>query len=183
MTFKTPKDIEIEDSALVKRSVAGDYQAFKLLYERHVSRVYAICLRYCNNEEEASDISQEVFIQVWEKLSKYRGESSFSTWLYRVATNISISHIRKRSPWWARSIELSEAVNEEQTRANVSYFEHDLDKKIADLPQQARLIFILFAVEGYRHREIARILNITIGTSKAQYHRARQLLKEKLKHD
>ena len=183
MFFKAPKDIKCEDSALVKRATSGDYQAFKQLYEKHVARVYAICLRYCANQDEASDVAQEVFIQVWEKLSDYRAESTFSTWLYRVATNISISHIRKRSPWWARSVELSDLDRDENMAVDHSYFEHGLDKKIADLPEQARLVFVLFAIEGYRHTEIAKILKIAPGTSKAQYHRARQLLKEKLQND
>ncbi len=183
MTFNASKDIDYDDSTLIKRSLAGDRQAFRLLYDKHVSHVYAICLRYCSNEDEASDVTQEVFIQVWEKLGGYKGDSSFSTWLYRVTTNISISHIRKRSPWWARTIEWTDAGDEEQMRQNESHFEHSLDRKIADLPQQARLVFVLFAIQGYRHDEIARILKIATGTSKAQYHRARQLLKEKLKHD
>ncbi len=183
MTLESLEGLEYDDSSLVERSVARDYDAFKLLYERHVARVYTICLRYCGNEDEASDITQEVFIQVWAKLENFKGESTFSTWLYRVTTNISISYIRKRSPWWARSIEWSKAGNEEQMRMNETYFEHSLDKKISDLPKQARLVFILFAIEGYRHAEIAKILKISSGTSKAQYHRARQLLKEKLKND
>jgi len=183
MRFDAPEDLDDDDSSLVERAVAGDYDAFKLLYEKHVARVYAICLRYCGNEDDASDVAQDVFIQVWEKLKNFRGESTFSTWLYRVATNVSISYIRKRSPWWVRSIEWTKAGNEELMRVNESYFEHSLDKKIADLPKQARLVFVLFAIEGYRHTEIAKILRISPGTSKAQYHRARQLLKEKLKHD
>lgn len=183
MASKAPEDLEHDDSSLVARAVARDYDAFKLLYQKHVARVYAICLRYCGNEDEASDVTQEVFIQVWQKLKSFKSESTFSTWLYRVATNISISHIRKRSPWWARSIEWSNAANEEQMRVHETYFEHSLDKKIADLPKQARLVFVLFAIEGYRHTEIAKILKISPGTSKAQYHRARQLLKDKLKYD
>jgi len=183
MTFEAPIDLEYDDRSLVKRSVAGDYQAFRLLYDKHVARVYAISLRYCGNEDEAADIAQEVFIQVWEKLSNYRGDSKFSTWLYRVTTNISISHIRKRSKWWAKRIEWSETRNDEPTTAKEPYFEHSLDRKIANLPEQARLVFILFAIEGYRHTEIAKMLNIAIGTSKAQYHRARKLLKEQLKKD
>jgi RNA polymerase sigma-70 factor (ECF subfamily) len=183
MTFKAPVDLEHDEDSLIKRSIARDNDAFKLLYEKHVARVYAICLRYSGNEDEASDIAQEVFIQVWEKLKNFRGESAFSTWLHRITTNISISYIRKRSPWWARSIEWSKAGNEEQLKVTETYFEHSLDKKIADLPKQARLVFVLFAIDGYRHAEIAQILKISPGTSKAQYHRARQLLKEKLKYD
>ena len=183
MASEAPEDLENDDSSLVERSVARDYDAFRLLYEKHVSRVYAVCLRYSGDEGEACDITQEVFIQVWEKLKHFKGESSFSTWLYRVTSNISISHIRKRSPWWLRSVEWSKADNEEQLRVNETHFEHGLDKKIAGLPKQARLVFVLFAIDGYRHTEIARILKISPGTSKAQYHRARQLLKEKLKHD
>lgn len=180
MTSHTPKDIECDDAALVKRAVAGDYQAFKLLYEKHVSRVYAISLRYCGNADDASDITQEVFIQLWEKLKNYRAESRFSTWLHRVTTNISISYIRKRSSWWARTIQWSDTSDDERMSNNQPLFEHKLDRKILDLPQQARLVFVLFAIEGYRHNEIARLLRIAPGTSKAQYHRARQLLKEKL---
>lgn len=111
MAPETPEGLEHDDSSLVERSVARDYDAFRLLYEKHVARVYAICLRYCGNEDEASDIAQEVFIQSWEKLQNFKGESTFSTWLYRVTTNISISHIRKRSPWWVRSIEWTKAGN------------------------------------------------------------------------
>lgn len=180
MAFSTSKDVECNDQSLVSRSIAGDQQAFKLLYEKHVARVYAICLRLCNDQDEASDVAQEVFIQVWKKLGNYRGDSAFSTWLYRVASNTSISHLRKRSPWWARSIDWSEAASEAEMKVNTPHFEHSLDRKIASLPQQARLVFVLFAIEGYRHEEIARILKIATGTSKAQYHRARTLLKEKL---
>ena len=169
MTSESPEDHEYDDSSLVERSVAGDYKAFELLYEKHVARVYAICLRYSGNEDEASDITQDVFIQVWEKLNKYRGDSAFSTWLYRIATNISISHFRKRSPWWIRSIDWSRADNEDQMKVGHAHFEHSLDKKIASLPKQARLVFVLFAIEGYRHNEIARMLKISSGTSKAQY--------------
>ena len=183
MAFEAPDDLQHDDTELVERCVAGDYEAFRLLYEKHVARVYAICLRYCNNEDDASEVAQEVFVQVWEKLQTYKGKSTFTTWLYRVATNISISHIRKRSPWWVRGIDWSKADHEEQMRVNETHFEHSLDQKIADLPKQARLVFVLFAIEGYRHNEIAKILKISSGTSKAQYHRARQLLKEKLQHD
>ena len=183
MAFEASKDVEYDDSALVKRSIAGDQQAFKLLYEKHVARVYAICLRLCCDKDEAADVAQEVFIQVWKKLANYRGESAFSTWLYRVTTNISISHIRKRKAWWARGIDWTKAVNEEEMKTRAPHAEHNLDRDIAQLPEQARLVFVLFAIEGYRHEEIAQILNIATGTSKAQYHRARQLLKEKLKHE
>jgi len=169
-----------DDNAIVTRCIAGDQRAFKLLYERHVGRVYAICFRLCGDKDEASDIAQDVFIQVWKKLKDYRRESAFSTWLYRVATNITLSHLRKRKPLWARHIDWANAGQEEQMGVKQSHFEQGLDKQIAELPEQARFVFILFAVEGYRHEEIAKMMKIAVGTSKAQYHRARKLLKEKL---
>ena len=183
MIVEAQADTHCDDKTLVARSIAGDQQAFTCLYERHLARVYTICLRLCGDQEETADITQDVFIHVWDKLDKYRGDSEFSTWLYRVATNVAISHIRKRKPFWARYIDWPSAANEEQMKTSAQHFEHHLDREILNLPEQARLVFVLFAIEGYRHEEIAKIMNIATGTSKAQYHRARQLLKEKLKHE
>ena len=183
MPLETSKDVECDDKSLVRRSVSGDQQAFRQLYDKHVARVYAVCFRLSSDKDEASDIVQEVFIQVWTKIRNYRGDSAFSTWLHRVSTNIAISHIRKRNRWWLRHTDWDDAEKNEQLKVDEYYFENSLDKKIVELPQQARLVFVLFAIEGYRHDEIAKILRIAVGTSKAQYHRARNLLKEKLKNE
>lgn len=175
--------VDCDDAVLIARCTSGDQRAFQSLYEKHIGRVYAICVRLCNDKDEASDIAQDVFIQVWKKLKDYRGDSAFSTWLYRVATNITISHLRKRKPFWARHIDWSDASSEEEMRVDSGHFEHNLDKDIAGLPEQARLVFVLFAIEGYRHEEIAKMMKIAVGTSKAQYHRARKILREKLTNE
>lgn len=173
----------VSDETLVARCIRGDRRAFRCLYEKHIGRVYAICLRLCGDKDDASDVAQEVFIQIWGKLESYRGESVFSTWLYRVTSNTAISHIRKRKPWWTHGLDWSKAQTEEALVTEPVHFEHNLDRKILELPEQARLVFVLFAIEGYRHEEIAKMLGIAAGTSKAQYHRARQLLKEKIEHE
>jgi len=170
------------DKELVDACKSGDQQAFRVLYEQHVGRVYALCVRLCGDRDEAADIAQDVFVQVWEKLDSFRGDSAFSTWLHRVATNIALSHIRKRKSWWQRLVP-SEEVALCEAGAPMDIVDDALDHAIAKLPEQARLVFVLFAVEGYRHEEIGRLLGIAVGTSKAQYFRARALLKEQLEDE
>ena len=158
----------------------GDQQAFFHLYQEYHKRVYALCFRMLANQECAEDVCQEVFVQLWQKITNFRGESKFSTWLHSVATNIVLGHLRKNKNWLQKvfSIEtksVEPGVIEQSTEmAELP----ELDKHILRLPEKARLVFVLFAVEGYRHEEISNMLNMAVGTSKAQYHRARNLLRE-----
>lgn len=169
------KDNEL---SLIAASKAGDRQAFHKLYQIHISRVYALSMRLCANATDAEEVAQEVFIQVWQKLDSFRGESKFSTWLHSVASHIALSHIRKRKTWWQRFFSESNEELEQTPVEHVNENEHGLDKYIARLPEQARIVFVLFAVEGYRHEEISKMLDIAVGSSKSQYHRARMLLRE-----
>lgn len=166
------------ESQWITRAQQGDQQAFHRLYENYHRRIYALCWRMMADKDSAEDVCQEVFVQLWQKISNFRGESKFSTWLHSVASNIVLGHIRKNKTWLQRMFSI-----EEQAVADtvVEMPEcSNLDKKIQKLPERARLVFVLFAIEGYRHEEIANMLGMAVGTSKAQYHRARALLRESL---
>ena len=187
--FKGQKQQQ-NDDLLVAQLKRGEQAALKEIYDLHGKRVYALCLRLSGDVEIAEDICQEVFVQVWQKIHNFRGDSKFSTWLHSVASNVAISHMRKQKPWW-RSWFGSAEQNEtalEQIETNDELTDHGLsrsglDKHIASLPEQARIVFVLFAVEGSRHEEIGKELNIAVGSSKSQYHRAKQLLQQALTNE
>ncbi|MCV2886616.1 RNA polymerase sigma factor [Aestuariibacter sp. AA17] len=155
----------------------GDKQAYKQLYELHVGQVYSLCLRLTSDKGLAEDATQEVFIQLWRKIANFNGESKFSTWLHSVTSNITISYMRRQKGWFQRmfNIEDSEAMHYE---ASASTDAVDLDSYISRLPERARIVFVLHAIEGYRHEDIAQMTNMAVGSSKAQFHRAKQLLQE-----
>lgn len=170
------------DNALVIRAASqGDKQAFRQLYQQHIGRVYAICLRLLANRQKAEEASQEVFIKVWQQLAAFRAESSFATWLHSIATRTAIDIWRQE-----KYLRLTDST-EETELAELSLGCHSeqipLQQAILRLPHQARAVFVLFAIEGYQHQEIATMLGVAEGTSKAQYHRARQLLQEQLKDE
>lgn len=175
------------DDVLVARLKRGEQSALKALYQQHGKRIYGLCYRLSGDAEIAEDITQEVFVQVWQKIHNFRGDSKFATWLHSVASNVAISQMRKQKSWW-RSWFGSDDQNEAElanvaTNDDVSNFDlsrSGLDKHIANLPEQARMVFVLFAVEGWRHEEISKQLKIAVGSSKAQYHRAKQLLQQAL---
>lgn len=160
----------------IARAQRGDQQAFHTLYENYHRRVYALCWRMLADKDAAEDVCQEVFVQVWQKISYFRGESKFSTWLHSVATNIVLGHIRKHKTWIQRIFSIEDQAVQEVAVDMPELPE--LDKQIMKLPERARLVFVLFAVEGYRHEEIAQMLNMAVGSSKAQYHRAKGLLRD-----
>lgn len=176
-----------DDAQLVTLLKQGNQNALKQLYEKYINRTYALSLRLSGDREIAEDITQEVYVQVWQKIHNFRGDSKFSTWLQSVTSNVAISHMRKQKPWW-RSWFGSDEQNQNALDAQEisdDSSDHDLsrsglDKHIANLPEQARVVFVLFAIEGWRHDEISKELGIAVGSSKAQYHRAKQLLQKQL---
>jgi len=165
-----------EEASLISQAQQGEQQAFYQLYQCYQRRMYALCWRMLADKESAEDVCQEVFVQLWQNISNFRGESKFSTWLHSVATNVVLGHLRKNKSWLQKvfSIEDNPVAEIGQEMPELS----TLDKHIMRLPERARLVFVLFAVEGYRHEEIANMLNMAVGSSKAQYHRARNLLQE-----
>ena len=168
---------EKQEQEWILQAKQGDRQAFNQLYHLHVGRVYALCLRMLSNREQAEDVAQEVFVQVWLKMDNFRGDAKFSTWLHSVATNTVLTHIRKQKNWFQKVFSIEEQPHVEQAGNEITDLS-DMDKLILKLPEKARLVFVLFAVEGYRHEEIASMLNMAVGSSKSHYHRARNLLKE-----
>lgn len=163
-----------DERTMLHLVIAGDKAAYEQLYKTYLGRVYAISLRLLADKAKAEEAVQETFIKVWQQLPRFRGDSQFATWLHRIAVSTAIDIWRQDKV--ARlidetSVEITEIAQQEQEQ-------HQLDKLILRLPHQARAVFVLFAVEGYQHQEIANLLSIAEGSSKAQYHRARQLLQE-----
>lgn len=159
----------------------GDVDAFQRLYYRHIKQVYGLVLRLCADKALADDLVQEVFVQLWQKLGSFRGESKFSSWLYRVTTNICLTEIRKQKRWFSRFTSNSKETSEPINEGNLDVSQ--LDKLILKLPEQTRQVFVLHALQGESHQQIADWLGIAPGTSKAQFHRARKSLEEWLQDE
>ena len=168
------------EADLVRRAAEGDVASYETLYRKHVGRVHALCLRMARDRSEADDLTQETFIRVWERLGSFRGESEFSTWLHRVAVNVVVAELRRRGRWRER-FAAQEATDLAVAQPAFSAGgDLDLERAIAALSPQARLVFLLHDVEGWKHGEIAERTGLAVGTSKAHLHRARQLLREEL---
>ena len=166
---------------LVRRAQAGDHDAFHVLYREHAGRVYAVCLRLSADAARAEELTQDVFVRAWQHLATFRGESAFSTWLHRLAVNTVLMERRTAGRRERRVITTDDVlVYEPSGRAPAAGLTIDLERAIAQLPHGAREVFLLYDVEGYRHAEIAALLGIAEGTSKAQLFRARRLLRAAL---
>ncbi len=169
------------ENDLVARAQAGDMDAFEGLYRTHVGRVYALCLRMTGNPSEAEDLTQEAFVRVWGKLGAFRGESAFPSWLHRLTVNVVLTGLRSRARRRARVVGTDDlTAYERQTRTGQPGDRMDLEQAIAALPEGARRVFVLHDVEGYCHEDIAAMTGLAAGTSKAQLHRARKLLRKVL---
>jgi len=169
--------------AVVERARSGDFDAFEALYHRHLRGIYALCVRMTANPSRAEELTQETFVRAWRKLDQFRGEGGFGAWLRRLAVNLVLSE--RRSAARRRHRETPVDADNVVSFPGVPAPDHgstlDLEQAIALLPAGARQVFVLHDVEGYRHEEIARLLGVASGTSKAQLHRARRLLRESLK--
>ncbi len=181
MDLGTAKDFELTQSA-----GNGDMAAFEEIYKRHHRRVYSICLRMLQNPNEAEDLTQDVFIQLYRKIGSFRGDSAFTTWLHRMTVNQVLMHFRKRTVKYEKTTE--EGDTPEQTVAGTANPERmriidkiALDNAIEQLPAGYKNVFVLHDVEGFEHEEVARILGCSVGTSKSQLHKARLKLQKLLK--
>jgi RNA polymerase sigma-70 factor, ECF subfamily len=163
----------------VARAAAGDAVAFEAVYRTHLPRVYSL-VRRMTAGRDADELTQDVFVRLWQKLGTFRGDSSFTTWLHRLAVNVVIERFRTDQVRRGRMVDgeniLEMLPGPAQTRDLGMDFETALEK----LPDGAREIFVLHDVEGYKHHEIATLLEISAGTSKAQLHRARMMLRKHL---
>jgi RNA polymerase sigma-70 factor, ECF subfamily len=168
---------------LVRQAAAGDSHAFRELYNGNVSRVYAVCLRASQDRDTADELTQEVFVKAWEKLSTFHFESKFSSWLHSIAVNQFLMMKRSEKRFTQRVAELSEILTKENPAAKAKHtFDSriDIEAALEKLPEQARLTFVLHDIEGYKHHEISKLINIEVGTSKAHLHRARKILRAEL---
>jgi RNA polymerase sigma-70 factor (ECF subfamily) len=165
---------------LVRRARGGDLLAFEALYRRQVGRVYALCRRVSGDGARAEELVQETFLRAWQKLGTLRRDEDLPAWLHRVAVNTALGERRSRSRGEDREGPLDEERTEETTGAPPAGLGLDLERALDTLPPGARAVFVLHDVEGYKHEEIAGLLKVTVGTSKAQLHRARRLLRKAL---
>jgi RNA polymerase sigma-70 factor (ECF subfamily) len=178
-----PVPAAAEIAAWVQHARAGDHAAYERLYRAHVGRVFALCLRLSGDRGRAGELAQDAFVLAWRKLSLLDADEAFASWMYRLTTNVVLMSMRRDKRWNAREVGADSLDGAEPVRAgrdeNVAAG-IDLERAIAGLPSQARVVFVLHDVEGYRHEDIAAQMSIAIGTSKAQLHRARRLLREAL---
>jgi len=170
------------EAALVERAQRADSAAFEALYRMHIDKVYGLCLRMTGNAAEAEDCAQDAFIQAWNKLDKFRGDSAFGTWMHRVAVNTVLGRMRKSKREHDRIQAVSDVMNAPDSIGDSSSI-RDLEEAINNLPRGARHVFVLHAVYGYSHDETGGMLGIAAGTSKAQLHRAKRLLVQLLDKD
>jgi RNA polymerase sigma-70 factor (ECF subfamily) len=168
--------------ALVERCRRGELGAFEELYRAHAGRIYGLALRMLGNTADAEDLLQEIFLSAHRKLESFRGESALGTWLYRLATNQILDHVRSRA---ARSGQLTDTLDDVSVLADAlghrlgdrAIARIDLERALAQLPEGCRAAFVLHDVEGLEHREVGEVLGIAEGTSKSQVHKARLRLR------
>jgi RNA polymerase sigma-70 factor, ECF subfamily len=174
------------DAELVRRCLSGDLGAFELLYQRHAGRLYTLACRMLGNPTDAEDLLQEIFLVAYRKLGSFKGDAALSTWLYRLAMNQCLDHLRSRA---ARAGRLTTSLEDDdghwRPQPGVRPRERavtrlDLERAIGALPDGCRAAFLLHDVEGFEHREVADILGIAEGTSKSQVHKARLRLRRTL---
>ncbi len=170
------------DLERVRRAQAGDVNAFELLYREHSPRIYAFCLRLkAGDKSDATELLQDVFIKAWRRLDTFRGDCALVSWLHRLAINTMLENARSDQRRTARVLPMEDTSRLAGTaRSSGIESRMDMESAIASLPKGARLAFVLHDVEGYQHQEIAEQLSVTVGTVKAQLHRARRLLRERL---
>ncbi|MBD3162562.1 MAG: sigma-70 family RNA polymerase sigma factor [Candidatus Eisenbacteria bacterium] len=173
--------LRIEEDRWIEEASRGDLQAFEKLYRTYSGRIYALCLRLAGDAGLAEDLTQDAFVRAWQRIGRFERRSRFFTWLFRLTVNLAIDRIR----WETRRSGLESSDEEMERhpappRGFTTEGRIDLERAIGALPPGARVVFVLHDVEGYKHEEIAEMTGIAVGTSKAQLHRARRLLRERL---
>ncbi|MFS8063114.1 MAG: RNA polymerase sigma factor [Luteimonas sp.] len=171
------------DHALVRSASRGDVGAFESLYRRHVGRVHGVITRLVGyHGARAEDLTQEAFVRAWQALPAYRFESAFSTWLHRLAVNTALMELRARRsrPQGDDDDDTLDQLGTQDSAGHATALSLDLERAVATLPPRARAVLVLHDVEGWKHGEIADALGMAVGSSKAQLHRARGLLRTRL---
>jgi len=183
-------DGEMPEAEAIRLAQQGNAEAFERLYQLHSRRVYSLCLRMVSNTAEAEDLTQEAFLQLFRKIATFRGESAFSTWLHRLAVNVVLMRLRKKTAIVSSLDEITEPDEESSgprrdfggpdLRLAGSIDRMNLQRAIEQLPAGYKSVFVLHDMQGYEHNEIAEIMGCSIGNSKSQLHKARMRLRELL---
>lgn len=175
--------MEKDEEKLIKGCIKGERHAQELLYQQYSPRMFAICLRYTKAQQEAEDVLQESFIKVFRQIKNYKGEAPLVFWIKRIIINTALNSQRSKLYLYPMVDvdDLKELQGEQQDVAD--YTLEELMNMVKSLPGSSQIIFNLYAIEGYKHKEIAEMLGISVGTSKSQYSRARFLLKERMKEN
>ncbi len=168
----------LSESDLIEGCIKGDRQMQKLLYHRFSPKMYAVCLRYSGNSEDARDLLQEGFIKIFKNLCKYRGDGSFEGWIRRIFVNTSIEHFRKKVHLQNVTETQETSIEDKEWNVLDNLAEKDIMKMINELSPGYKAVFNMHVIEGYSHKEIADILGINEGTSKSQLARAKMVLKK-----
>jgi RNA polymerase sigma factor (sigma-70 family) len=179
----SPKKIPFVDKlpSIIKGCKKQDPIAQKALYELFAAKMFGICLRYCNNETDAQDVLQEGFVKIFSKVEQYSNKGAFEGWMRRVIVNTALAKYRSQHKHVFADDNMAKYENEQQTDdVNESLTQQELMKLIQELSPKYRVVFNLYAIEGYSHKEIAKMLNISEGTSKSNLSRARNILQEKV---
>lgn len=188
------RSFEQPEAETIRRAQQGDAVAFEEIYQLHSGRVYALCLRMVRNPMDAEDLTQEAFLRVFRKLRTFRGDSAFPTWLYRLAFNVVLMRFRKKS---VPEVSMEDPAESNEDRGKRSRPSKEiggndafldglidrvhLERAMEQLPENHKIVFVLHDVQGYKHAEIAKIMEYSVGTSKVQLHRARTRLRDLLR--
>lgn len=183
----------VPQAEAIRLAQQGDASAFEHTYRLHSGGVHRLCLRMVRNSTEAEDLTQDIFLQVFRKIRTFRGEAAFSTWLHRLAVNMVLMRLRKKTPAQT-SLEEAAEPNEESGKRPRDLGEHDprltglldrvnIDRALEQLSPDYRLIFVLHDVQGYHHSEISEILECSVSNSKSRLHRARMRLRQWLQRE
>lgn len=171
------------DTALARSAAGGDAVAFEAIYRRHAGRVHGVIVRLIGVQgARAEDLTQEAFVRAWQALPKFRFESAVSTWLHRLAVTTALMELRSRrsGPRFDEDENAVDGLGVADSAGNGTALSMDLERAVATLPPRARAVLVLHDIEGWKHEEIANELNMAVGSSKAQLHRARKLLRTRL---
>jgi RNA polymerase sigma-70 factor (ECF subfamily) len=186
------ENLDLQDNSersLIRRAQQGDEQAFAALFQMHKKRVYSVCLQMTKDVADAEDLTQEAFLQVFRSVNSFRGDSAFSTWLYRIAVNTVLMKMRRRKspplvsldePVSADSPSMKRDIGKMDPNLSGAVDRIALNRAIEDLPSGCRQIFDLHEVKGYQHHEIAQLLQCSIGNSKSQLHKAKMKMRDML---
>ena len=172
----------LEDYDIIRGCLQNSAAMQKMLYDKYAAKMYGIALRYAHDPEDAKDILQDGFVKVFQNLSKFKGTGAFEGWMRRIFVNTAIEHYRKKNNTYEIQESHEEQINDREVTALDKLAAVEILNMVKSLPNGYRTVFNLFAIEGYSHKEIADLLNISEGTSKSQYARAKALLQEKIKN-